>query len=53
MNPDAAAAVLAQVVLAIRARLKNGTPSPIVRYELEALLRIATAEAAHHGVPLP
>jgi hypothetical protein len=53
MNPDDAAAVLAQVVLAIRSRLIHGSLSPIVRHELETLLRIATDEAAHHGVPLP
>jgi hypothetical protein len=53
MEPDAAAAVLAQVLLAIRNRLAYGTPTPIVRHELETLLRIATDEAAHHGVPLP
>ena len=53
MNADAAAAVLAQVVLAIRNRLDHGTPSPIVRHELETLLRIATDEAAHYGVHLP
>ena len=52
-SADPVAAVLAQVVLAIRARLEHGQPSAIVRHELETLLRVAEDEAAHQGIRLP
>lgn len=53
MEQDAIAIVLAQVLLAIRSRLEHGNPSPIVRHELETLLRVAQDEASHQGVRLP
>jgi hypothetical protein len=47
------ATVLAQMLLAIRNRLKHGNPSAIVRHELETILRVAHDEASLQGVELP
>lgn len=52
-SADPVAAVLSQVILAIRSRLEHGQPSAIVRHELETLLRVAEDEAAHQGIRLP
>lgn len=53
MEDNPLAIVLAQVLLAIRNRLEHGTPSEIVRHELQTLLRIARDEANNQGVRLP
>jgi hypothetical protein len=53
MEDNPIANVLAQVLLAIRNRLEHGTPSEIVRHELQTLLRIASDEADSQGVRLP